>query len=332
MKLGFIYAHEFGERVIGNLVNYSSFCTSCGPQCERCRLSYGSYAADIEWVYEAPRGLPAIVEDASRYLPSSLPDVDVLIAVGLHPDLLMGLVDLIARSNVEALIVPLEDREWCPPGLRRQVAERLEELGVESAFPKPFCSLSPLGLKRVDAFIERYRVGRPIVEVELEGSIVRRATVVRSAPCGATWYIARQLIGRRVEELDDVVSRAHHSYPCTGSMQVDPELGDTILHRGGYMAREAFRDAVLKAGYKGPLKADDRAVMFEVDGALLEALPWLEDPLGLIERAMWVSRDALVNPSRCRAWIVAGGVKVPLTQGLRGVVARRAELRVELVA
>ncbi|MDD3565233.1 MAG: DUF166 family protein, partial [Methanothrix sp.] len=40
------------------------------------------------------------------------------------------------------------------------------------------------------------------------------------------------------------ISEAHHAYPCTASMEQDPEIKDTILHKAGYIIREAVEDAI----------------------------------------------------------------------------------------
>jgi hypothetical protein len=58
--------------------------------------------------------------------------------------------------------------------------------------------------------------------------------VLRSAPCGSTWFIAKQLAGVEVEnkrERYERISKSHHAYPCTASMEKNREIGDTILHR-----------------------------------------------------------------------------------------------------
>jgi len=37
MDLIVLYSGDFGERVIGNLINYSAFCTSCAEACTYCK-------------------------------------------------------------------------------------------------------------------------------------------------------------------------------------------------------------------------------------------------------------------------------------------------------
>jgi hypothetical protein len=53
--------------------------------------------------------------------------------------------------------------------------------------------------------------------------------------------VARKLIGKeaRKEEIREAAAKAHHSYPCTATMSTDPEIGEPILHKAGYLIREA---------------------------------------------------------------------------------------------
>jgi hypothetical protein len=99
--------------------------------------------------------------------------------------------------------------------------------------------------------VARYSIGRPSVEIETDvtGSgdvIISRARVVRSSPCGATWYICRRLVGNNVEagKMAEVISKSHHAYPCTASMSIDREIGDTFLHEAGCIARDTIFEAV----------------------------------------------------------------------------------------
>ena len=70
------------------------------------------------------------------------------------------------------------------------------------------------------------------------------AAVEQSAPCGSTWYVAKKLTGKEVERdpIRDVVAKAHHSYPCTATMEVDAEIEEPILHKAGYLIRAAVEE------------------------------------------------------------------------------------------
>ena len=249
MRLFILYGHDFGEKVIGNMVNLPDFCKACDLACGSCRVKYSCFASDVCGAFRVISNLPAVIDDPAPYLPRILPHVDVLLAVGLHPDLLAALPVLAKTAHAGAAIVPIEDPKWCPPSLRNELQHSLDDLGVESAFPKPLCSLGATGSGLVESFVRRYQIGRPVIEVSLLGNRISEVRVIRSAPCGSTWYVTQQIKWSDVNDrasLEQVVSKAHHGYPCTASMEMDPELQDTILHKSGYIIREAVEDAVAR--------------------------------------------------------------------------------------
>jgi hypothetical protein len=154
-------------------------------------------------------------------------------------------------ADVKALIVPIEDFVKVPTGLRKQVEEECQEMGLECAFPKPFCSLEPSQDKPViSRFVDEMGVGRPQLQLStaLQGKneVIESTVVRRSAPCGSTWYVARKLLGvdTTKEILYDVIAKAHHSYPCTATMEIDPEVKEPVLHIGGYTIREEVEKAL----------------------------------------------------------------------------------------
>ena len=50
----------------------------------------------------------------------------------------------------------------------------------------------------------------------------------------------------------ETISGAHHSYPYIESMDKDSQLGDTILHKAGYIIREAVEDGMESEKRKRP--------------------------------------------------------------------------------
>ena len=248
MDLIVIYSGDFGDRVIGNLVNYSTFCTSCAEACTHCKEGKYSFADRIKGIFKlpAPSLLPVVIEDSVRaYVPNELPKADIAIISELHTDLLLELPRILTDSSgIKAIIVPQER----PAGIaRRQIEEACAREGIEIAFPKPFCDLQPRDDQPlIRRFTDEFKIGRPKVSVEVvERATIRRVEVLRSAPCGSTWFVAKQLarvIVKNTRELHEQISAAHHSYPCTASMEKDPEIGDTILHKAGYIIRAAVEE------------------------------------------------------------------------------------------
>jgi hypothetical protein len=245
MRIYLLYTGEFGERVIGNLVNDRSFCKVCAASCTDCRWKPNwSFADRIVGVSNMPDNLPVIVDDPETYMPKNPPRCDVIVSMGIHPDLASTLPLLAKQTGAKAVIAPIEDPKWMSRGVQSELEKQLTEIGIESAFPKPFCSLEPTSRPTIDSFIEELRIGRPQVRVILKGARIGDIEVLRSAPCGSTWYIAETIKNHPLIGLEERIALSHHSYPCTASMDYDPVLKEKILHKGGYMAREAVKRAI----------------------------------------------------------------------------------------
>jgi len=256
LTLVFIYSGDFMERVIRNLINDPSFCKPCGLYCDSCKYNVYSFVRNVRAAIQlpSPSELPAFIDSPERYMPRKIPKADLCLASGLHKDLLLELPYNVQEVGIKGLIVPIEDFNEVPSGLRKQVEERCRELGLENAFPKPFCSLEPVEDKPVvSRFVTELNVGRPSLEVSTakrgKREVMDSAIVRRSAPCGSTWYVARKLVGveTRRDILYDAVAKAHHSYSCTATMNVDPEVKEPILHVGGYTIREEVEKALKRA-------------------------------------------------------------------------------------
>jgi len=201
-----------------------------------------------------------MIEDPEKYIKElGLMECDLLLVVAIHHDILASIDLIIEETGAKAVIAPIEDPTWIPPGLRSQVKETLDKIGIESAFPKPFCTLEPGEGKLIDEFITKYKVGRPIHYVDMTGNVISEIGPKRSAPCGCTWYVSQKVRGRSIDntdELFEVISKAHHTYPCTASMAKDREVGDALLHVAGYQARYAVCEA---AGIEDCRSAPEKA-------------------------------------------------------------------------
>ncbi len=255
MRFAVLYSHPFGERVISNLVNEPGHCRACGSACDGCK--YGEYSLLDDLVtaerLPGPEELPEMLEDPDEYLPE-LPRVDVLLAVRLHPDLLMELPE---RYEIRALIVPVEAPDWIDPWTEDRLREACEGAGVELTIARPGCDLEPPG-PVTERFCERGRIGRPRLSLRVEGGVVVGAGVIRSAPCGCTWFVARRLVGvdAEPEAVREAAFEAHHSFPCTASMEVDERLGDTPLHVGARLHIRAALRALERALGEGRTATD----------------------------------------------------------------------------
>ena len=197
--------------------------------------------------YQVPRSLPPVLDDAAEYLPAELGAGDVIIAINIHPELLLEIPHMVGGASTRALIAPIEDPNWIKPGLQRQVTQACAHSEMESAFPKPFCSLVP-STPAIQEFCEQFLVGAPTFQLGLAEGKVAEVEMVRGSPCGLTAFVAEKLLGLPADDtLPEKAGQLHHAYPCLASMNLDPETGETVMHASLYLIRDAVKKALEEA-------------------------------------------------------------------------------------
>lgn len=249
------HSGEFAaRRFIPHITGFKNNPELISKQCHAFRAAYElDYSGDLAGTISFPSVLPELIDDVSTYLKTPIPPHDVLVALGVHPDILTELLRRAADAGCKALIAPREDPTWIHPSFLKTIVKICEQRGLEYAFPKPFCSLS-LGMSPViDAFIRQFRIGRPRYHLTLdEDQRVTQVKVECSSPCGATYHVAQGLIGLDKQKVVDGANKLWHTYPCLSSGKIDPELKDSIMHLGGYINIASAREALKKAqGRKG---------------------------------------------------------------------------------
>jgi len=248
----------YAERVIGNLRDEPGFCSACGPDCNDCRKPYQRrFAGEIAAVLDFPAVLPYVLEKPWQYLPREIPRHDVLLVLSIHEQILLEAVRRCRQWGTRGIVVPLEASDWVCGATRARAYEICEAEGIEIAFPKPFCAFRPPRGSVLSDFREHFHIGFPEVELTIEQGRITATEVVVSAACGATYCVARWLVGRKMSENVEieVISKRWHAFPCTASMERDPELGDeTPLHVAGqahYAILSSHKERV--AGLENPL-------------------------------------------------------------------------------
>lgn len=261
-----IFDNHYAERFIRHLNDDASLCTGCGANCVSCREAYGlNYSSEIAGIARVPSELLYYIDSPTSFLPSDFSAHDVLVAINVHEDILLTLPARAKEAGAKAVIVPVEDPDWLSKWARKRLSQVCAGLELEFASPKPFCSLeaSP-SQPHIRAFIKLFRIGKPQLKISVRDGRVTGAKVICSAPCGCTYYVAHNLKGAPVDptsSLHKVVAKYWHSYPCTASMKMDYELGDTILHMGGFIHYEAVDEAVAEASLDTRLKTVDNNIL-----------------------------------------------------------------------
>ncbi len=212
--------------------------------------------APLDWSVEswtAPRVLPPIIDDPQDYLPPSFPPADLVLALGEVPGLAQLVPDSVDMCGARAVIAPIDRSSALPAGLANQLEQWLDNRGVASVFPKPFCSLGDTGYNLKpnakgydDALIRRFAesFGKPSLHVEVAEGKISKVDVLRDAACGCTRYVAENLIGTDVDESIEEAGLLHHHYPCLASMNQEPEYLDTLMHVSGNLLKESLKTQI----------------------------------------------------------------------------------------
>ncbi|OGO15448.1 MAG: hypothetical protein A2Y93_07960 [Chloroflexi bacterium RBG_13_68_17] len=203
--------------------------------------------------WDAPNPIPPIVDYPEDYLPPTLPQADLLLALGEVGGLAQLVPDICRLCGARAVIAPIDRNESLPPGLARQLKHWLEEMGVVSVFPKPFCSLTqetlnrkPIAAAYDHPLVQRFAraFGQPEFRTVVEGGQIARVDLVRDSPCGCARYVAERLPGTPVEDALEKAGMLHHHFPCLASMNQDADYHDTLMHVSGNVLRDALKDSL----------------------------------------------------------------------------------------
>ena len=300
---------RYAGRVIGNLRNEKGFCTACQAECVDCRLKEAPrFGENIVGVIDFPGVLPDVLEKPAELIPRDVPRHDVLIAISIHEQVLLESLKVCSSWGTRGVIVPIESQDW---GSHAGVAEAeriARRAGIEISFPKPFCSFDPPKGGFLASVRDHFHVGFPSVECRVKDGVIQEARVRVSAPCGATYYIARWLVGRRLDDdlRYDVISKRLHSYPCTSSMAWDDDLGDTILHVAG-QAHYAILNQFGQNVDHGPDK--DAQVLSPVGVMVAKPLPASENARSVEE----AKQGILARLESCQSLSLAELKKGPST-------------------
>jgi len=228
MRIVVLYNNFYGQRFRDNLEKYSPHSWEI-----------------VGYLFDRP--LPAVIDDPEELLPSDLPHGDLLVYVGQDRTLAELVADIAQACQVREVIAAADSRAHFPTGLARQVQRRLARLRIPAVFPVPFCSLTEDTAQGPFARELSKRFGKPRLSIRLREGRVESISVERGAPCGNTVYVAERMPGIRVEDCVEQAGLLFHAHPCMGGMDLDREIGDTVLHFAGHMVMDAVRGELEKS-------------------------------------------------------------------------------------
>ena len=192
--------------------------------------------------------LPAVIDDPQEVLPADLPGGDLLVYVGQDRKLAEIIPGIAEACRVKEVIAPVDVRGHLPTGLANQILRQLSKKKIPVVFPAPFCSLAEADHQGnlIQEFARHF--GKPELSIVVEDGVITKAGVGRGAPCGNSHFVAERLVGVQVKESVEQTGKFFHAHPCQGSMDMDRELGDTILHVAGHIIKDAVKEGIKNKG------------------------------------------------------------------------------------
>ena len=160
-----------------------------------------------------------------------LQTADLIISYILHPDLVLEMVDQL-YEKVGWIIIGA----WSGEGFKKSL-EEYENVNC----PENMCDLEENGDPFFDEFVSKF--GKPIVQIELDGNRVSDVRVVRSAPCGSTFFVAQEMVGEDVNNLPIKAGLKVQHYPCRAS-KLRLFTDECKKEIAANFHRDAFEDAL----------------------------------------------------------------------------------------
>jgi hypothetical protein len=213
--IGVITRGKYGHRLIDTVKEHSDFSV---------------VTADL------PELLPLFIEEPDQYLEALNFDkrvfsAEIVITYSLHPDLTSSIAKLAAKAGVRSLIVPGGPSRASIPELNKIS----EASGMYIEVHEICCTLEPNEFNRpfTDIF------GSPILEVKTKDEKIVDVKVLKGAPCGSTWYMAKEIVGVPLKDAPPKAGLLIQHYPCRA------ERGDLGgIHESGELHKQAFIKAL----------------------------------------------------------------------------------------
>lgn len=233
MRILALVQGQYGQRIVEHIREYAS----------------------QDWSIESipvPEGLPAIVDDPEDFLPTSIAKADLLLGLTESSPAAQLITALAKLCGARAVIAPVDNPAWLPPGLRKQIRRELSGIGVMVVFPKTFCTLTETSAgfrgkaedyenEYISCFASQFGAPKLKINTDPDNSIITGVTVERGAPCGSTHFTAQKIIGMSLDAVLPEAGLTVHIYPCSASMQneyIDDGLFEPVMNISGYVMND----------------------------------------------------------------------------------------------
>ncbi len=180
-----------------------------------------------------PKNLPDFIEDTEPYTKDANLTSDLVIIFALHPDLTPAFAACAAESGAGAIIVSGSDTS--------ELEKIRDQYRIHIHADEICCALAACGDRVIDEFAGV--LGKPKFRISVADGIVSEVKVIRGSPCGASWWVASQLVGTLVADAPSKAGLLVQQYPCRA---VRGTRGG--IHRSAEIHKNAVLAAVARIG------------------------------------------------------------------------------------
>jgi hypothetical protein len=197
--------------------------------------------------WQTPPALPPVIDYPEDHLPDSFPESNLILSFAELKGIAELLPEIARLTKAKGVIVAVNNENWLPVGLARQLRNWLADMEVVCATPRPLCSLTEkdFGLTRweripfespeIAAFAHYF--GKPDLKIEVDEKTrtIKSAEVIRDAVCGNSRHVAEQIIGMPTNQVLDKAGLLHKHFPCLTTMtKLDDFDHETLMHESGH--------------------------------------------------------------------------------------------------
>ncbi|MCZ7393692.1 MAG: DUF166 domain-containing protein [Candidatus Methanoperedens sp.] len=217
ITIGVITRGKYGLRLIENIKKNSDFKVSS---------------------LQIPESLPDFIEAPSDFLADlnldkSVFSNDLVIAYTLHPDLTPEIVRLAGENGARAVIIA---GGAARAGGLSELQKISEKYNMHIEIHEICCDIEQCGNNVIDEFASCF--GRPRIRITTKGGIISNVEVLRGAPCGSTWHMAKGLVGASIKGAPGKAGLLVQQYPCRALRGIKGGI-----HKAGELHKKAVEMA-----------------------------------------------------------------------------------------
>jgi malate dehydrogenase (oxaloacetate-decarboxylating) len=222
ISIGVITRGKYGLRLIENIRNNSNFKVSS---------------------LELPESLPDFIEEPAEFvkgldLDRSFFSNDLIITYIIHPDLTPEIARIAGENGAHAVIIA---GGAAKAGGRDELLDISKKYGIHIEIHEICCDIGRSSNKTVMDFGSCF--GRPQIRITTKDGIISDILVIRGAPCGSTWHMAKNLIGSKTEDAPAKGGLLVQQYPCRA---IRGSKGG--IHKAAKLHKEAVEKALKESG------------------------------------------------------------------------------------